>query len=152
MDGVLMVALPQKRGTVTYKDGDIAPIHQTMVFLGTTEVIPQSAVYHFIQLTNDIAQKYGPAMATVIGSGWLGSDLEPIVITSSQELTDMRNEFFNHPHTQELLTGIDQHPTWIPHVAGWESSFEKPFGEVILFDRLGFWYGDVKYEVPLYSL
>jgi hypothetical protein len=149
MDGVLMVALPQKRGTVEYKDGDVAPLHQTMVFMGTTETVPQSSVYHFIQLTNDIAQKYGPAMATIIGSGWLGVDLEKVVITSSQELTDMRNEFANHPHTLEILSGFDQHPTWIPHVAGWPTD---EFGDVILFDRLGFWYGDVKYEVPLFTL
>jgi hypothetical protein len=149
MDGVLMVALPQRRGTVTYKDGDVAPLHQTMVWLGNTEQIPQSAVYHFIQLTNDIAQKYGPAMATVIGSGWLGKDMEQIVVTSSHDLTAMRNEFANHPHTLELVQGIEQHPTWIPHVAGWE--FDN-FGDVILFDRLGFWYGDVKYEVPLYTI
>jgi hypothetical protein len=149
MDGVLMVALPQKRGTVTYTDGDVAPLHQTMVWIGTTDSIPQSAVYHLIQLTNDIAQKYGPAMATVIGAGWLGKDLEPIVITSSDDLTAMRNEFANHPHTMELMQGGEHHPTWIPHVAGWESS---DFGEVILFDRLGLWYGDVKYEVPLFTL
>jgi hypothetical protein len=148
MDGVLMVALPQKRGTVTYSDGDIAPLHQTMVFMGTTENVPQSWVYHCIQLTNDIATKYGPAMATIIGSGNLGKDMEPIVITSSQELTDMRNEFANNQHIIQLMSGIEQHPTWIPHVAGWE--FEK-FGDVILFDRLGFWYGDTKYEIPLFG-
>jgi hypothetical protein len=113
MDGVLIVALPQRRGTVTYADGDVAPLHQTMMWMGTTEDIPRSEVFHLIQLTNDIAKKYGPAMATIIGAGWLGKDLEPIVITSSQELTDMRNEFANHPYIQELIANIEQHPTWI---------------------------------------
>jgi hypothetical protein len=148
MDGVLMVALPQKRGTVTYADGDVAPLHQTMVWMGSTEDIPQSAVFHLIQLTNDIAKKYVPVMATIIGSGWLGKDMEQIVLTSSQALTDMRNEFANNPYTIDLMQNVQQHPTWIPHVAGWE--FDN-FGDVILFDRLGFWYGSTKYEVPLFT-
>lgn len=149
MDGVLMVALPATRGTVTYEDGDVAPLHQTMVWIGTTESIPQRAVYQLIQLTNDIAKKYFSVVSTVIGSGVLGIDSEKIVITQSRELTNIRDEFIENPYVIELMQHTEQHPTWIPHVSGWG---EAKFGDVILFDRLGLWYGDVKYEVPFYTL
>ena len=143
MSGIVIVALPLGERTVTYADGDVVPVHQTLIYLGdTANAYPTSQEMAQVNVeVEEIAQHFGIATAKVSGKGTLGPEQERIVITESMDLNVIRENLLDNFLISELIGKAPQHPHWIPHVTGMQNLV---YGDILVFDRLAVWYGDSK--------
>lgn len=141
MDGATIVALPIGDKTITYSDGDTAPLHQTLVYLGDAVNISPEEVAKLSGFLKSLAADTSPVLARVCGKGTLGPDNEYVVLTESNELSKIRDQILSDDTVKTLADSIDQFPTWIPHVTG---AYKLEFGDYILFNRLALWVGSMK--------
>jgi hypothetical protein len=139
MNSALIVALPIGDRTVTYKDGDTAPLHQTLVFFGDTLNVTPEERAKISNVVSLFATHTYPFTAKVIGKGTLGPDQDEVVFTESRELTRIRERFVGDFWVNQVMTRTEQHPNWISHVSGMQNAV---FGDFVLFNRLAFWFGD----------
>lgn len=142
MNGSLIVLLPINSGEYTYKDGDVAPFHQTTIWLGESDGINEQEVAQIISAMVLFCQSETPVTATIMGKGVLGPDYDPVVFTQSHEQVRLRQRLLMMTPIYEIHERVAQHPTWIPHISGYDGNY----GEFITFNRFGFWHGNSKYE------
>lgn len=141
MPAVVIVALVLGNKTVTYKDGDEVPLHQTLLYLGEPEEVSEADAAHLGTIVYNMSLRTPPIQAKVIGSGYLGEDLEKMNLTESADLTKIRELFLLDPFVQDIFNRTNQHPNWISHIS--VDSFYK-YGELVDFVGFGFWCGNKK--------
>lgn len=146
MKHVVIVALPLGDRMVTYKDGDQAPAHQTLIYLGVKENVAAYDVAKIKVEVEAIAAAMSPAVAKVSGKGVLGEDQEQILITESVDMNVIREQLMDNPIIQEAMWKAEQYPNWIPHVTGMQN---LKYGDIIVFNRLAVWYGEERTEYPI---
>jgi len=146
MNGVCIVALALGNQTVEYEDGDIAPVHQTLVYFGPQDQISREEiadVEHCVSAVASVVQIF-PAM--VVGKGTLGPDGDRVVFTESSEALQIRDALIFWPVVAALMNRFEQHPNWISHTTGMQNLV---YGDHIVYDRLAVWYGEERTTYPL---
>jgi len=146
MNAVVIVALPLGDRQATYADGDTAPVHQTLIYLGDiSTVTPYEAAKINVEV-GVIAEAMTPAIAKVSGKGTLGPEQERIILTESVDINVIREQLMENPIIQEVMWRAPQHPNWIPHITGMQNLV---YGDQIVFNRLAVWYGVERTTHPI---
>lgn len=139
MNQAVIVALPLGNETYIYRDGDEVAVHQTMAYLGEVTNLDMNEVGEIMNVVNQIAERTSPFVAKVAGYGFLGEDREQIVLTESKDLQYIRDQLTLDPTVREVMSRVDQYPTWVSHVSTLKG---YKYGDNILFNRLGVWIGE----------
>lgn len=135
--GVVVVALPEGGGTVTYADGDTTELHQTIAYLGTVDELQPGDGDALMELVGRMAAATEPFTAKVVGKGTLGADQEEVVLTEAYELQSLHESVVADPVVGAMFVERNTHPTWISHITG----SDHAAGDDVRFDRLGVWFG-----------
>jgi hypothetical protein len=143
--GVVIVALPADGGEITYNDGDTAPIHQTLVYLGSVDELSTGERDAVRNVAGVLAAEVEPFDATAIGRATLGADGDEVVLTEADELQLLHDLALGNPVVAEMYEARNGHPSWISHITGSDAAT----GDTIRFDRIGVWFGPSKTELPL---
>lgn len=90
----------------------------------------------------------------IIGNDSLGEDeADVLMLDPDGGLPRLREALLADGYLRELTDGVDQHPTYTPHVTlgypsdGWQGAEQVP--EQITFDRLALWQGDNRWEFDM---
>lgn len=146
MGGLCIVALPVGNATVTYKeDGSTAPLHQTLVYLGDAEAATFDRINALGSAISEVARVTRAFPAQIIGGATLGEFQEDVVLTSSDELLNVRDRLLLDDTVRGVFTSVKQHPGYVSHISGMVASY----GDWVVFDRLALWAGEDKYEFRL---
>lgn len=145
MDGVCLVALPMGDHKIRYNDGDEAPMHQTLVYLGKTKDLTLAQRGALLITLERLAMSVQPFTATVSGLATLGSDGDKVAITEAAELQKLHDMSLQNGIVRKMHQERNEHPTWISHVT---TDKFRP-GDSITFDRVGLWIGDDRQVLPL---
>jgi hypothetical protein len=148
MNHSLIVAVPVGSETHTYEDGDVVPIHQTIVYFGSSKNVSTGEAHGLRSLVDVIAGQHNAIMARISGRAQLGPDGENVVLTESYVLSNIYRSFADNEFVKNIMRRTAQYPQWIPHVSGMG---HLKYGDFLTFDRLGFWHGDDRFTVPLSS-
>lgn len=143
MHQALIVALPVGNQTVTYNDGDVAQVHETLIHLGDSALLTNDQVEGLASVVGDIADSTKMMYATVCGKGTLGPDSERVVLTESGDLVNLREALLARADIYEIVNNTKQHPWWISHISGMQN---LQFGDYVIFDRLALWVGEDRRE------
>jgi hypothetical protein len=146
MKSAVIVALPIGKETVTYNDGDTTSVHQTLVYLGDAALLPAHEASKISAFVEALSYEVAPVTGLVIGKGVLGPEDDRMVLTESEGLTAIRQQLIEVDLIREVMDRVGQHPNWISHVSGMQN---LKYGNYILFDRLAFWWGDMRSEYYL---
>jgi hypothetical protein len=146
MNGITIVALPIGDKIITYRDGDTAPAHQTLVYMGDVNESSEEEKEHLIRILNDLTKGIPPILAKVAGTAILGPDHEPVALTETKELVSLRNHLIEDPMVMEMMSRAVQFPNYVSHVTGLDHLM---YGDSILFDRVALWFGQQRYVLPL---
>jgi len=136
--GVIIAALPEGDGTVMYADGNTTELHQTIVYLGTTDQLAEGEREAIVALTQSLAESMVPFTARVAGMGQLGEHGDTVAITEAAELQALHDAAVADATVGQMFASRNEHPTWISHVTNDGYSI----GDEITFDRLGAWFGE----------
>lgn len=142
---VVIVALPIGDKTFTYADGDVVPIHQTLIYLGTQDNIERHEASKISAFVEMLASDTGPITAKVSGKATLGEDRERVVLTESVELTELRRYLADNELISKVMSRVQQYPNWVSHVAGLQN---LTYGDFLVFNRLAFWDGESYMTFP----
>jgi hypothetical protein len=148
MSGVIVAALVEGDGTVTYADGDVAPLHQTLAYLGTVDDLADGDRDTIVEAVEALAASMAPFDGYVCGVASLGPDGDRVALTEAPELQAAHDAIVDNGRTSELHDAHNAHPSWISHITfgdggGWS------FGDVVRFDRLAVFVGDERVVVDL---
>lgn len=110
-----------------------------MAYLGAVNDISKQEGESIHEFLTWLSENTSPFVAKVSGHGYLGEDLEKIIITESIDLQRIRDQLLESPFIREIIRSVEQHPSWIPHIS---TSKAYRYGELILFNRLAFWWGE----------
>ena len=146
MNGFCIVALPLGDNKVEYNDGDIAPVHQTLVYLGNAQNFDERTFYEVKLEVQELARLLPVISAKVCGRATLGPDAEKVILTESAELTSIRNALVSFSPIADALARTTQYPNWISHLAGMNHLM---YGDYVTFNRLAVWFGPSFAEFPL---
>jgi hypothetical protein len=135
--GVVIVALPEGDNMITYKDGDTTEMHQTLVYLGSTDQLQPGEMETIEAVGREIAASTAPFTARIAGLATLGEDQDTVAITEAQELQMLHEMARDNETVEAMYQERNGHPTWISHVTAQEL---QP-GDELTFDRIGVWFG-----------
>lgn len=138
--GAAIVLIVQGDEQHTYDDGDSAPLHCTIVFLGDLDRMSDEERAEVIETARHIGQTTAPFTAQPVSAAQFGD--EEVKIIESPDLVDVRN-LATAPAGIGARAASVEHPLWLPHVSGLDDRPE------VRFDRVGAWLGDSKYNFEL---
>lgn len=145
-EGVVVVLIPDGLDDIEYNDGDSAPAHSTLAYLGKTDTITPDQIEEVRSLTEHLAQMSGgPFTATVAGKATLGEKQDEVVLIESVMIQALRDVLEADGTCDHLLHNGDMHPHFIPHIT---YPHDKAPDE-IQFSKIGLWVGDEKVEHDL---
>ena len=119
--GAVIVMLPAEPADIEYADGDKAPAHQTLAYLGAfydLEDVEEAAIDRVI---DEIANTIPPFTARVSGRATLGDDGDEVAITEAHELQQAHDLCVRDAYVGPLYKE-HAYPTWISHITGVDSA------------------------------
>lgn len=143
--GVLVVAIPEGAGEAVYGDGDTAPLHQTLIYVGKIDQLDIGDAVALVDAGQRLADEFAPFTARVAGKGILGPDRVDVVITESVSLQAMHDRLLDDPTIAAMYAERNDHPTWVSHVTG----LDADVGDEISYHSVAVWIGDDRHEWPL---
>jgi hypothetical protein len=139
--GAVLVLLVEGEELVEYTDGDYAPLHCTVVFLGDMDDLGPGCTDHLVEAARHIGASVPPFSASPVSAATFGD--EDVHIIEAPELASVRSMALAQPDLADAA-GQAEHPLWLPHVSGLDDR------EDVRFDRVGAWLGDDRTaEFPL---
>lgn len=143
----VVVALPAEGDDVHGLVGDgNDPAHVTLVYLAADDRDG---------ILEDIATAAGaahPFKDTVSGQGTLGKDEADVLLLDGAGLKALRDQLLDEDAIEEGFKAVNQFPNWTPHLTVGYPDTPRAEGEApgtIRFDRLAYWNGEDRVEVPL---
>lgn len=139
----VIVALPADTDPVTGISSEDDGAHCTLLFLGDATAFNPDAVLAVMAAVADGVG--GPVNESVSGPATLGPNKADVVLLDAAHLADIRGAILAADDVRAVHDGVEQFPTWIPHVTlGYPDtprlSTEAP--AEITFDRLALWHGE----------
>lgn len=141
----VIVLLPKGDRTITYKDGDVVPMHMTVAYLGREDDHEEVDIDHMTEALESIAGGSHPMKATISGKGTLGEDGEEVAFVESQDIAGLHDTVRHDDELEDTIDKFETHPMWIPHVSGLDGGY----GDEVEFDRIALWLGEDRREFPL---
>lgn len=139
-DGAVIVLIADE-GTVDYADGDSAPQHCTIAYLGNQADLTDDDRRHVHAAAQRLAANLGSFTPNVLSPARFGDD--DVLLVEHPDIQRARDIAMTDRNVARLVLGSDAHPHYIPHVTG--ATHAPTFGHV------GAWMGDDRTEYPLGS-
>ena len=140
-DGAVIALLVEGDEQVTYDDGDAAPLHCTICFLGPADALTPVAKRRVETVARRIGEDFAPFEAKVVSPAEFGET--PVGILEHPALTDVHAQALADRTISTLVDDNDEHPQWLPHVSGLD---DRP---TVRFDRVAAMIGGSNTVFPL---
>lgn len=115
--GGAALALLADRGTVTYADGDTAPRHVTVAYLGPAAELDPGAVARLRGVARSLASIVGaPFTPEAVSPAKFGD--EGVLLVEHGKLQRAREFVMADAMVADLERRHSDHPHWVPHCAG----------------------------------
>jgi len=142
-DGAVIAAMVEGNERHTYDDGDSAPLHCTLCFLGPAAELSTDERDRIVNVTRQISKDYGPFEATVSSDAEFGDT--PVRLVEAAALQSMHDDVVGDRVIGGLHTEYNDHPHFVPHVSGLDDRDTVRFdrvaamlgGDVTTFDLTG---------------
>ena len=147
----VIVALPAEDDPVTGVSSEESGAHCTLLFLGDSSAFDVAPILAEVKAYTENFTG-GPVTDKVGGRGTLGQDEADVVLLDAENLAELRGAILASEAVRAVHDGVEQFPTWIPHVTlGYpDAPATGDFaGESIRFDRIAVWHGEERTEFPL---
>jgi hypothetical protein len=138
--GGVIALLVEGDESVEYGDGDTAPLHATIAFVGDATEMDDTERAEMIEAARHIGQTIGPFAATPVSAATFGND--EVQIIEHPRLVEVRNLALAPPRIAARAAAAE-HPLWLPHVSGLDDR------EEVRFDRVGAWLGKERVNFDL---
>lgn len=143
--GIVIVLVPDGLDDIEYKDGDKAPAHTTVAYLGSTDDATEEELEEVRKTAARLAELLpGPVTAKVAGRATLGDEQDEVVLVEAQEIQDLHEAAMSDP-TCHRLAAPHAYPHFIPHVT---YPHDKAPDE-ITYSKIGCWIGPEQVEHEL---
>lgn len=144
--GVVIVLIPDGLDEIEYKDGDRAPAHSTLAYLGSTDDATDEELEEVRRTAERLAHVVpGPFEASRAGLATLGELQDEVMLVEAQEIQDLHDVLLSDETCRRLLRERNEHPHFIPHV----SYPHAKAPEKVKFVKIGCWLGDDRVEYDL---
>jgi hypothetical protein len=140
-DGAVIALLVEGDETVEYDDGDSAPLHCTIAFLGGAADLDDAQRVSIDTVCRTIAEFIDPFEAHVVSAAEFGET--PVWIIEHEDVQAARMIADEDPDVGGLRDAHDEHPTFLPHVSGLGDR------DTVRFDRVAAMLGGEITEYPL---
>lgn len=140
-DGAVLALLVAGDDTHTYDDGDAAPLHCTICFLGPASELDAHQQQRCLDMARNIGEDFAPFDAQVVSPAQFGDT--PVGLLEHPALTRIRDTALADPTIGELRDANDEHPGYLPHVSGLDDR------DRVRFDRVAAMLGGDVTEFPL---
>lgn len=127
-DGAVLAALVEGDEQHTYDDGDSAPLHCTICFLGSAADLSAVQRQNIISTAARISEDYGPFEAAVTSDAQFGDT--PVRLVESSALADIHDDVLANRTIADLSDRYNDHPHFVPHVSGLDDR------DTVRFDRI----------------
>ena len=132
-DGAAILLLCEGDDTYKYDDGDEAPLHCTVCFLGNNAELTDEARQRIVETTHLIGASLDPFTANVQAESEFGGT--PVRLIEHEELGLARQIALADPTVDALASTYEDHPHYLPHVSGLDDR------ESVRFDRIAASFG-----------
>jgi hypothetical protein len=127
-DGAAILLLIEGDDTFRYGDGDEAPLHCTVCFLGNNADLDDECRNQIIDTTGRIAETLDPFTAPVQAESRFGD--VPVRLIEHEDLGLARQIALANPVVDAFASSYEEHPHYLPHVSGLDDR------EAVRFDRI----------------
>lgn len=143
-DGAALVLIVEGDETHTYDDGESAPLHCTIKYLGPAADLSTIDKHRVISTAQRIGNAVGPFTAGINAEAGFGPDGNtPVKIIEADELNTVRDLALDDATVRHYGELNDEHPQWIPHIAGLDDRDD------VRFDRVGAFLGGTNHIYDL---
>lgn len=143
-DGAVLVLLVEGDNEVEYDEGDTAPLHCTVCYLGDAADIDPDDDDRITALAERISNSIDPFDATVVSDATFGET--PVKLVEHDNINAARDLAMEDPDVAVIAGFAEDHPGYLPHVSGLDDR------ETVRFDRLAIMRGGDISEFPLGAL
>jgi hypothetical protein len=140
-NGAVIVLLVEGDEEVDYGDGDTAPLHCTLCFLGDAEDLGDDDLSTILTHTERCASQIDPFDAEVVSPAEFGET--PVCLVEHENINGARDYVLEDPTVATLAGFGEDHPGYLPHVSGLDDR------ETVRFDRIAVMTGGDIHEFPL---
>ena len=140
-EGAAILLLCEGDDTYEYGDGDEAPLHCTVCFLGNAADLTPDARSRVIDVTGQIGAALDPFEAPVASPAQFGDT--PVRLIEHEDLGLARQIALADPYVDALALTYEDHPHFLPHVSGLGDR------DTVRFDRIAASLGGDDYVFPL---
>lgn len=140
-EGAAIVLLCEGDDTYSYDDGDTAPLHCTICFLGNAADMAPDQRSHIVDVTGQISDYLTPFDAPVVSAAKFGGT--PVRLVEHGDIDYARTLALADPTVDALASTYEDHPHYLPHVSGLDDR------ETVRFDRIAALLGGDDHVFPL---
>jgi hypothetical protein len=140
-DGAIIGLLVEGDNEVEYDDGDSAPLHCTIAFLGPHAKLDGADRTAITSLVRRIAAEIDPFEATIVSPARFGET--PVKIIEHEDVNLARMLVDEDPTVGPIREANDEHPGFLPHVSGLNGR------DTVRFDRVAAMLGGENTIIPL---
>ena len=140
-DGAVLALLVAGNDTYAYDDGDEAPLHCTICFLGPASELTPVQKQRCVDMAKRIGEDFAPFDANVVSPAQFGDT--PVGLLEAPALNDIRDAALADGTIGALRAANDEHPGYLPHVSGLDDR------DSVRFDRVAAMLGGDTTEFPL---
>jgi len=127
-EGAAILLLVEGDDTVEYGDGDEAPLHCTVCFLGNAADMSDQARAGVIDTVGKIAGSLTPFTAPVQAESRFGET--PVRLIEHSDLELARQIALSDPYVDALASSYEDHPHYLPHVSGLDDRDDVRFDRI----------------------
>lgn len=144
--GVVLVLIPDELDEIEYNDGDRAPAHSTLAYLGKIDDATDEEIADVRATAARLAEILpGPFEASVAGLATLGEKQDEVILVEAREIQDLHDVITSDSSCARMLDERNEHPHFVPHV----SYPHAKAPTVVRFSKIGCWIGDDRVEYDL---
>jgi len=127
-EGAAILLLCEGDETIDYGDGDVAPMHCTVCFLGNAADMTPECRRHIVDAAAEIAGELDPFDAPVTSPAQFGDT--KVRLIEHEDIGLARQIALADPIIDAFASTYEDHPHFIPHVSGLGET------DTVRFDRL----------------
>lgn len=136
----IIALLPEGDGEITYADGDTAPVHMTLAYLGDAADLAPGDRHAVERLCRRLSQQVDPFALDLLSPAEFGDDR--VTLFESHDVQQLRDAVMADLHVKHVVEQAGTHPHFVPHITG-----DHPDG--LRVDRIAAWIGDDRVSFPL---
>lgn len=140
-EGAAILLLVEGDDTYSYGEGDEAPLHCTVCFLGNAADLTPQARTEIVDTTARIGATLDPFDAPVQAESRFGDT--PVRLVEHDDIELARQMALSDPAVDALACAYEDHPHFVPHVSGLDDR------DKVRFDRISAAFGGDDFVFPL---